>query len=226
MPGELGRHELDLIVTSHFQQLGHDSQHRLFKFFAWAERPATNGKEAKTKAVNGGYTDYLKLGSPKLDKMTTAQICRLLVDCALTSELYFPKYCGATSLKDTKLARETLHYNLNCDRVLREVKEKLRPEASAHINYVCKIRPHAEPTVHLGSKAALSLCPQRANACVRRSAFSAERRQFDRGDVRPGAKRAWMIRSQPSERFLAEGGVVYNITPLVGGSFMFDSPPL
>ena len=126
VPGELGRHELDLIAQSYFQQLGHDSQHRLFKFFAWAERPATDGKEAKTKAVNGGYTDYPKLASAKLDKMTTAEIGKFLVACALASELYFTTYYGATSSKDTNLTREAAHYKVNCERVLREVRENLR----------------------------------------------------------------------------------------------------
>ena len=65
VPGELGRHELALIATSYFQQLGHDSQHRIFKFFAW--------DEAKTKAVNGGDTDYSQLAKAQINKMTTAE---------------------------------------------------------------------------------------------------------------------------------------------------------
>jgi ParB family chromosome partitioning protein len=121
VPGELGRHELDLIASSYFQQLGHDSQHRLSKFFSW--------DETKTKAVNGGYTDYLKLASAKLDKMAAAEIGKFLVVCALASELYFPTYYGNTSPKDTKLAREATYYKVNCDRVLREVKEKLSPKS-------------------------------------------------------------------------------------------------
>lgn len=121
VPGELGRHELDLIALSYFHQLGHDSQHRIFKFFAW--------EVAKPKAQNGGYVDYPKLASPKLDKMTTAEIGKFLVVCALATELYLPAYYGATSLKDTKLSREATHYKVNRERVLREVKEKLTPKA-------------------------------------------------------------------------------------------------
>jgi ParB family chromosome partitioning protein len=125
VPGELGRHELHLIATSYFQQLGHDSQHRIFKFFAW--------EEAKTKAVNGGYTDYPKLPASKLNKMTTAEIGKFLVVCALASEFYFPTYCDVTSWKDSKLNREAAHYKVNCQRILREVKEKFtsqQPEAN------------------------------------------------------------------------------------------------
>ncbi len=120
VPGELGRHELDLIAQSYFQQLGHDSQHRLFKFFAW--------DEAKTKAANGGYTDYPKLAAARLDKMTTAAIGKFLVVCALAGELYFPTYYGSTSAKDTKLTREAAHYKVNCERALREAREKFTPK--------------------------------------------------------------------------------------------------
>jgi ParB family chromosome partitioning protein len=120
VPGEIGRHELDLIAQNYFQQMGHDSQHRLFKFFAW--------DEAKTKAVNGGYADFPKLATAKLDKMTTAEIGKFLVVCSLSSELYFPTYYGSTSSKDTKLTKEAAHYKLNCDRLLREVKERLTPK--------------------------------------------------------------------------------------------------
>jgi ParB family chromosome partitioning protein len=120
VPGDLGRHELDLIATSYFQQLGHDSQHRLFKFFAW--------DETKTKAVNGGYTDYPKLASVKLDKMTTSEIAKFLVVCALALELYSPTCYGAPSSKDSNLAKEAAHYKVKCERVLREVKEKLAPK--------------------------------------------------------------------------------------------------
>jgi len=127
VPGELGRHELDLIATSYFQQLGHDSQHRIFKFFAW--------EEGKTKAVNGGYTDYPKLVSAKLDKMTTAEIGKFLVVCALVSELYFPTYYGATSSKDTKLTKEAAHYKINFRKIGSEVgtilkKNHTKPRAN------------------------------------------------------------------------------------------------
>jgi ParB/RepB/Spo0J family partition protein len=121
VPTELGRHELDLIALSYFHQLGHDSQHRIFKFFAW--------EVTKPKAQNGGYVDYPKLASAKLDKMTTAEIGKFLVVCSLATELYLPAYYGATSLKDTKLSREATHYKVNRERVLRDVKEKLTPKA-------------------------------------------------------------------------------------------------
>jgi hypothetical protein len=57
--------------------LGHDSQHRIVKFFAW--------EEAKSKASSGGYVDFPKLADPGLQKMTAAEIGKFLVVCALAS---------------------------------------------------------------------------------------------------------------------------------------------
>ncbi len=127
VPAQLSRHELDLVALSHFNQLGHDSQHRIFKFFAW--------EEAKTKASNGRYMDYPKLASAKLDRMTTAQIGKFLMVCALASDLYWPTYVsGATLSKDSKLAKEAAHYKVNRDRILREVREKPAKKSSEQKN--------------------------------------------------------------------------------------------
>ena len=118
VPSPLGRHELDLVAASLFQQIGHDSQHRLFKFFGWDASKPKNG--------NGGYSDYPKLASGKLDKMTTAEIGKFLMVCALAGDLYFPTYCsGTTVAKDSALAREAVHYRIHTARVLRETGEKL-----------------------------------------------------------------------------------------------------
>jgi hypothetical protein len=118
VPSPLTRHEMDLIAATYFQQVGHDSQHRLFKFFGW--------DEAKTKSPNGGYVEYLKIASGRLDKMTTAEIGKFLMVCALAGELYFPAYYSGTSLaKDSALAKEAGHYKINAKGILREVTEKL-----------------------------------------------------------------------------------------------------
>jgi ParB family chromosome partitioning protein len=116
VPAEFTRHELDFVALRYFEQLGHDSQHRIFKFLAW--------DETKPKA-NGGYVDYPKLTSGKLEKMTTAEIGKFLIVCALASDLYCPTYvAGGALAKDSNLAREAAHYKVNSERILRELKEK------------------------------------------------------------------------------------------------------
>jgi len=118
VPGELSRHELDLIAQKYFHVLGHDSQHRIFKFLAW--------EATKNKGSYGGYADYQKLLSAKLDAMTTAEIGKFLVLCAPASDLYCPTYpSGAALAKDSKLAKEAAHYKVNAGSVLREAREKL-----------------------------------------------------------------------------------------------------
>jgi hypothetical protein len=57
--------------------------------------------------------------------MTTAEIGKFLVVCALASELYFPPYQGAACSKNTKLNREAGHYKVKSERALREAKNKI-----------------------------------------------------------------------------------------------------
>jgi len=128
VPGRLSRHELSLVALRYFEQLGHDSQHRIFKFFAW--------QPTKTNGSSGGYLDYPKLAGAKLDGMITAEIGRFLVACALASDLYCPTYLsGATLAKDSTLAKEAAHYKVNSGRVLQEVRERLAKKSSKQNNH-------------------------------------------------------------------------------------------
>ena len=118
VPGELSRHELDFIAQRYFNHLGHDSQHRIFKFLAW--------EATKAKGSYRGYADYPKLAGAKLEAMTAAEIGKFLVVCALASELYCPTYLsGATLAKDSNLLKEAAHYKVNTDRILYEVRDRL-----------------------------------------------------------------------------------------------------
>lgn len=98
-------------------QLGHDNQHRIFKFFRW-ELPKSNGSYA-------GYVDYSKLAAPKLEGITAATLGKFLIVCALASELYCPAYVSSPALsKDSQLAKQAAHYKTNTERILRELKEQ------------------------------------------------------------------------------------------------------
>jgi len=128
VPGQLSGHELSLVALRYFERLGHDSQHRIFKFFVW--------EAAKAKAPNGGYVDYPKQASAKLNAMTMAEIGRFLVVCALASDLYFPSYLfSSTFPKDSTLAKEAAHYKINADKVLRQIRQssaKQSPKPKNH----------------------------------------------------------------------------------------------
>jgi len=136
VPAELSHHELEFVALRYFEQLGHDSEHRIFKFFAW--------EETKPKA-NGGYADYPKLASGKLEKMTTAEIEKFLIVCALASDLYCPTYGGGGMLtKDSDLAREAVHYKVNAERILRELREKPTVKTGNNSLTSAKARPYTK----------------------------------------------------------------------------------
>jgi len=117
VPGQLSRHELSLVALRFFELSGHDSQHRIVKFFTW--------EVAKAKSSNGGYVDYPKLASAKLDGMTTAEIGRFLVVCALASDLYSPTYLPSATLpKNSRLATEAARHKVNAAKLLRELRER------------------------------------------------------------------------------------------------------
>jgi len=93
-----------------------------FKFLGW--------EATKTKGAYG-YGDYPKLVGAKLDAMTTAEIGKFLMVCALASDLYCPTYLsGATLAKDSNLLKEAAHYKVNAARVLGEVREKRLAKSS------------------------------------------------------------------------------------------------
>lgn len=117
VPAQLARHELDFIALGFFNQAGHDNQHRIFKFFRW--------EETKDKSGYGGV-NYGKLASAKLDGMTTAELGKFLMVCALASDLYFAPYITTGG----KLAKEAEHYRVNAEKILREVKEKFAGKSS------------------------------------------------------------------------------------------------
>jgi hypothetical protein len=134
VPAELTRHEVDFVALRYFEQLGHDSQHRIFKFFEW--------EETKPKA-NGGCVDYPKLASGKLEKMTTAEIGKFLIVCALASDLYCPTYVGGgMHTRDSNLAREAAHYKVNAERILHELKEKPASKTGKNSFTSAKAKPH------------------------------------------------------------------------------------
>jgi ParB family chromosome partitioning protein len=128
VPGQLSRHELSLVAHRLFDLSGHDSQHRMFKFFAW--------EAAKTKTSNGGYVDYPKLTSTKLKAMTTAEIGRFLMVCALASDLYFPSYLSSGTLpKESTLTKEAAHYKINADTILRELRKSSAKQSPKQKNH-------------------------------------------------------------------------------------------
>jgi ParB family chromosome partitioning protein len=117
VPAQIGRHELGFLALCYFNQVGHDNERRIFKFFRWEEK--------KDKSGYGGV-DYPKLASAKLDGMTPAELGKFLMVCALASDLYFSPYLPSGG----NLAKQAEHYKVNAGKILQEVKEKITGKPS------------------------------------------------------------------------------------------------
>src|SRR5581483_11857205 len=82
--------------------------------------------DSSRRTANGGYTDYLKLGRPKPDKMTTAEIGTFLVVCTLASKLYFLTYRGSTSLKEPSCRKKLPATRRNANGCSTRSRENMR----------------------------------------------------------------------------------------------------
>ena len=123
LPDVLSRPDLEMIALDYFRRLGHGNHRRLSKLYAWEEK--------KSKASWGGETvDYEKIAASAVQAMSTADVHRFLVVCALVSDLYCPDFNPRQSLaKDSNLARAALRYKIDSAKVAAAVRAELsKPE--------------------------------------------------------------------------------------------------
>lgn len=129
LPGELARADFEMVALDYFRRLGRDNHHRLFQVFGWAEK--------KTKRTWGGTSvDHEKLAEARIRAMTTADLTRFVVMCALATDLYCPSYNSVETLsKEANLMKTAVRYKVNvlkmCERVRTELTKK-RKYGKAH----------------------------------------------------------------------------------------------
>jgi ParB family chromosome partitioning protein len=111
LPPALARGDFEIIALDYFRRLGHDNHHRLFQVYGWEEK--------KTKTSWGGTSvDHEKLAEAQIREMTTADINRFLVTCALVPDLYCPGYSSAETLsKEANLMRTAARYRVNASQI-------------------------------------------------------------------------------------------------------------
>jgi len=135
LPNAITRPDLEMVALDYFRRLGHDNQRRLCKVYAW--------KEIKTKTSWGSESvDYAKIGATAAQAMTTADLHRFLVVCALASDLYCPSYNLKESLsKESNLARTATRYKVDVAKVSATVRAELTKtkESKAANNAVEKL---------------------------------------------------------------------------------------
>lgn len=119
LPGELTRADFEMVALDYFRRLGHDNHHRLFHVYSWEEK--------KTKTSWGGTSvDHEKLAETQIRAMTTADLSRFLVSCALVPDLYCPGYSSAETLsKEANLVKAAARYKVETSKITATVTAEL-----------------------------------------------------------------------------------------------------
>ena len=111
LPPALARADFEMVALDYFRCLGHDNHHWLFQVYGWGEK--------KTKTSWGGTSvDHEKLAEAQIREMSTADLNRFLVTCALVPDLYCPGYSSAETLsKEANLMRTAVRYRVNASKI-------------------------------------------------------------------------------------------------------------
>ena len=119
LPPTLARADFEMVALDYFRRLGHDNHHRLFQVYGWEEK--------KTKTSWGGTAvDHEKLAEAHIQAMTTADLNRFLVTCAVVPDLYCPGYSSAETLsKDANLMKAAVHYRVDASKITAKVTAEL-----------------------------------------------------------------------------------------------------
>ena len=119
LPGALARTDFEMVALDYFRRLGHDNHHRLFQVYRWEEK--------KTKTSWGGTSvDHEKLAEAQIREMTTADLNRFLVSCALVPDLYCPGYSSAETLsKEANLMQSAGRYRVDASKITATVTAEL-----------------------------------------------------------------------------------------------------
>ncbi|MGD0303344.1 MAG: hypothetical protein ABSC71_00790 [Candidatus Acidiferrales bacterium] len=118
LPSALSRPDLEMAVLDYFERLGHDNHRRLCRAYGWDEK--------KTKRPSNAAVDYKSIGAKAICEMSTPDVQRFLIVCALASDLYCPGYNPGQALaKDSNLARTAVRYKVDVSKIAARVRSEL-----------------------------------------------------------------------------------------------------
>jgi ParB family transcriptional regulator, chromosome partitioning protein len=119
LPPALARADFEMVALDYFRRLGHDNHHRLFQVYGWEEK--------KTKTSWGGTSvDHEELAEAQILEMTTADLNRFMVTCAIVPDLYCPGYSSADTLsKESNLMRTAARYKVDASKITATVTAEL-----------------------------------------------------------------------------------------------------
>ena len=119
LPLALARADFEMVALDYFRRLGHDNHHRLFQVYGWEEKKTTT-------SWGGTSVDHEKLAEAKIRAMTTADLNRFVVTCALVSDLYCPGYSSAETLsKEANLMKAAARYEVDASKIIATVTTEL-----------------------------------------------------------------------------------------------------
>src|SRR5437899_12673 len=126
LPDVLSRLDLEMVVLDYFRRLGHDNHRRLSTLYAWEEKKSKTSWSAQT-------VNYEKIAAAATQAMTTADLHRFLVVCALVSDLYCPGYNQTQSLeRSSNLARAAVRCKVDTARITEAVRVELSNKTNRH----------------------------------------------------------------------------------------------
>jgi len=118
LPSALSRPDLEMAVLDYFERLGHDNHRRLCRAYGWGEK--------KNKRPSNAAVDYKSIGAKAIREMSTPDVQRFLIVCALASDLYCPGYNPGQALaKDSNLARTAVRYKVDVSKLAARVRSEL-----------------------------------------------------------------------------------------------------
>jgi len=119
LPSALARADFEMVALDYFRRLGHDNHHRVFQVYGWEEK--------KTKTSWGGTSvDHEKLAEGQVLAMTTADLNRFVVTCALVPDLYCPGYSSADALsKEANLMKSAGRCRVDASKITATVTAEL-----------------------------------------------------------------------------------------------------
>jgi ParB family transcriptional regulator, chromosome partitioning protein len=118
LPPAVSRPDLEMAVLDYFERLGHDNHRRLCHAYGW--------DETKKKTVPSSSLDYISIAAKAVREMSTPDVQRFLIVCALVSDLYCPGYNPGQALaKDSKLARTAVRYKVDIPKIAVRVRSEL-----------------------------------------------------------------------------------------------------
>ncbi len=124
LPPALARADFEMVALDYFRRLGHDNHHRLFHVYRWEEK--------KTKTSWGGTSvDHEKLAEAQIQAMTTADLNRFVVTCALVPDLYCSSYSSAEILsKEANLMKAAVRHRVDASKVAAKVNCRIVEKAA------------------------------------------------------------------------------------------------